>query len=155
MSDRRPHMPLSVKLHACLLALGFTDEEIAGGLEWDHEPPLALRFKDPGTGELVPHPNDPHYIRPLRKLDHKVKTSGRRGEKRVTSAGSDVHAIARSRRLVEAEKAHSESMAAKANGEKPRKRGSIPSRPFEKGRKREIPSRTFQRKQSQHRGETP
>lgn len=143
--SRRPHMPLSVKLHAALLALGFTDEEITGGgIEWDHSPCLALRFVDPETGQLVPHPNDPQFIRPLRKADHKAKTNGRRGEKRVTSAGSDIHAIARSRRLVKAEKAHAEAMADKAGGQKPHKPGSISSHGFPKGRKQKIPSRPFQ-----------
>lgn len=93
--DHRKAIPVGVKLHACLLLLGYTDEEIKGGLQWDHYPALGLRVLDPETGQLVPAPNDPRYIRPMRTAEHRVKTSGRK----ATTAGSDVHAIAKVKRL--------------------------------------------------------
>lgn len=94
-AQHRKHIPIGVRLHAALLVLGFTDEEITGGIQWDHNPPLALRILNPETGQLEPHPNDPHYISPMRTPDHRRKTSGTK----ATSAGSDIHAIAKVRRL--------------------------------------------------------
>lgn len=95
-SDYRRHIPIGVKLHAALLALGFTEDEINGGIQWDHDPPLALRFIDPETGQMIPAANDPRHIAPKRTSEHKTKTFGTR----ATTAGSDIHAIAKVRRLV-------------------------------------------------------
>lgn len=81
----RKAIPLGVKLQACLLLLGFTDDDIAAGIDWDHQP--ALIFREIVDGKMVPGPNDPHYLRPMRKADHKVKTSGTK----ATTAGSDQH----------------------------------------------------------------
>jgi hypothetical protein len=89
-SDHRKHIPVGVKLHACLLLLGFTEDEISGGIQWDHYPALNLRVLDPETGMLTPHPNDPAYLRPLRTDDHKVKTFGRGGARRTTTRDSDL-----------------------------------------------------------------
>lgn len=135
-SEHRKHIPLGVKLHACLLLLGFTDEEINGGIQWDHDPPLALRFVNPETGEMEPHPNDPNFLRPLANQEHRFKTCGRRGEKRVTSAGSDQHAIGKVRRLsADQEEAH-RRMLAKEPGQPRQKTNSIPSRGFVKGHRK-------------------
>lgn len=111
--EHRKAIPVGVKLHACLLLLGFSEKEIAAGLHWDHHPALGLReVKD---GVMIPAPNDPRYIRPMRQADHRTKTSGTK----ATSAGSDQHIIAKVKRL---------------NGEKPRKRKGRPmqSRPFKR-----------------------
>jgi hypothetical protein len=81
---------MGVKLHACLLALGFTDEEIKDGIEWDHNPALVWRPVNRKGDDLTPAMNDPHFIRPLRKEPHKLKTFGPGGEKRITTRGSDV-----------------------------------------------------------------
>lgn len=95
-SDHRKHIPVGVKLHACLLLLGFSEEEISGGqIEWDHCPALALRSVDPETGEMTPHPNDPRYIEPRRKFEHAAKTRGTG----ATTAGSDVGASAKLKRI--------------------------------------------------------
>ena len=98
--QHRKAIPLGVKLHACLLLLGFTDEEIVGGVDFDHQP--ALAFREVVDGVMMPASNDPHYLRPMRRAEHRIKTSGTK----ATSAGSDVHMAARVKRL---------------NGEKPRK----------------------------------
>lgn len=91
----RPHMSLSVKLAACLDALGFApDAEI----EWDHVFALGLRERTPDGG-YIPDANDPRYIRPRLKEDHAVKTRGNG----ATTAGSDVHVIAKVKRLSKAE----------------------------------------------------
>lgn len=92
--EHRKAIPLGVKLHACLLLLGFTDDDIAAGIDWDHNP--ALAFREVVDGKMVPDPNDPHFIRPMRRTAHKEKTSGR---KNVTVAGSDQHMIGKIRRI--------------------------------------------------------
>jgi hypothetical protein len=94
-SEHRKHIPIGVKLHAALLLLGFTEDEISGGLIWDHTPPLGLRFVDPETGQMVPHPNDPRHIQPLRRADNAIKTNG----PKACAAGGDIHAIAKAKRL--------------------------------------------------------
>lgn len=91
--EHRRAIPLGVKLHACLLLLGFTDEEIATGIDFDHQP--ALAFREIVDGKMVPDPNDPRYLRPMCRQEHRVKTSG----KKSTSAGSDVHMAAKVKRL--------------------------------------------------------
>lgn len=93
--EHRKAIPVGVKLHACLLLLGYSEEEIKHGIQWDHFPALGLRVISTVTGELVPAPNDPKYIRPMRAPDHKTKTFGTR----ATTAGSDVHAIAKVKRI--------------------------------------------------------
>lgn len=90
-------MSLSVKLAACLDALGFKpDDEI----EWDHTFALGLRERTEDGG-YIPDANDPRYIRPRLKETHAVKTRGNG----ATTAGSDVHVIAKTKRLA---KAHDE-----------------------------------------------
>ncbi|MGV6874528.1 hypothetical protein ACUSIJ_17800 [Pseudochelatococcus sp. B33] len=138
-ATRRRHIPVGVKLHAVLLRLGFTDEEIRGGINWDHNPPLALRRVDPETGLLVPEANDPHFIQPLRKSGHDTKTFGRGGEKRITTAGGDIHAIAKSKRLARGSAEFDRRLIAKSTGEEPRP---------ERRRKRRIPSRPFSQRKS-------
>ncbi len=88
---KRNHMSLAVKLEACLNALGIDPCDV----EWDHQPALALRGWDDKAQDTVPPQNDPHYIVPLSKADHKAKTNGTPS----TSYGSDKHAIAKVRRI--------------------------------------------------------
>jgi len=91
----RPHMSLSVKLAACLDALGFKPDD---KIEWDHTWALGLRERTP-EGGYIPAANDPRYIRPKLEDVHLTKTSGNG----ATTAGSDVHRIAKVRRLLRAE----------------------------------------------------
>lgn len=135
-SEHRKHIPLGVKLHACLILLGFTDEEISGGIQWDHEPALALRFVNPETGEMEPHPNDPHFLRPLANQNHRFKSCGRRGEKRVTSAGSDVHKVAKLKRLTADQEEMRRRLLAKEPGQRAPRKNTIPSRGFAKGHRK-------------------
>lgn len=112
---RRKKIPLHVKLEACLILLGFgPDDEI----DWDHFPALGLRKWIEEVGDFEPPQLDPNYIRPMRRGAHKRKTGGRRGEKRVTSYGSDVHAIAKLNRLEPQQAAFRERMLRKAPGQK-------------------------------------
>lgn len=90
MAARR-HMPLSVKLDAALNALGLLGIDV----EWDHNPPLGLRERDPVTGRYTPDENDPRYIEPMVKQAHREKTVGHP----ATCADGDIHKIAKARRL--------------------------------------------------------
>ncbi len=92
--DHRLHIPVGVKLHACLLLLGFTEDEIRGGLEWNHMPALALRTIDE-NGQMQPAANSPAHIEPMRKFDHSIQTRG----SGATTAGSDVGKISKLRRI--------------------------------------------------------
>jgi hypothetical protein len=127
-AEHRKHIPIGVKLHAALLLLGFTDDEIVGGVEWDHAPALALRIVDPVTGEMSPHPNDPRYIQPLRQAAHDLKTFGRP----ATTAGSDIGNAAKLKRIEREQADFRARILAKQPGQKRPRTGSIPSRPFQR-----------------------
>ena len=139
-SDHRKHIPIGVRLHACLLLLGFTEDEISGGVEWHHDPALCLRVVDKKTGLLVPHPNDPGFIRPMRKADHKVRTFGPGAERRITTRGSDVSEPRRIERMAERHKEFCRTALA------PKKRK--PAKAKKAGRA--WPKRTFARKGQPH-----
>lgn len=132
----RPHMPLSVKLAACLDALGFKPGE---EIEWDHAPALCLRARTP-EGGYDPPANDPRYIRPRRKADHKIKTIGNG----ATTAGSDVGNARHFRDLTESQAEFQRRLFAKTCGSKRQKSGKIRGRGFEKNRawKRDVERRT-------------
>lgn len=132
-SDHRKAIPLGVKLNACLILLGFTDEQIAGGIEWDHDPALAIRALDE-HGNLHPPANDPHYIRPLTKPAHAEKTRGRG----ATTAGSDVGRAAKLKRLEKMNAAYRDLILRKAEGD-PSPERKKRKRPWPAGRK--IPNR--------------
>jgi hypothetical protein len=69
---KRPHMPLSVKLAAALHALGLEPTDT----QYDHDPALAMRPIDPVSGDTIPPANDPRYIVPRTRADHRAKTFG-------------------------------------------------------------------------------
>ena len=129
MTAKRPYIPLRVKLEAALLQLGL-DPETA---ELHHNPPLALREvgKD---GRIYPGPNNPGYLQWLAPADHKRRTFGLGGEKRITTAGSDIGNIAKGKRLAKEEVEFRKRLQATlVQSPKPKRR--IPSRPFPKRRK--------------------
>lgn len=130
MKPKRKAIPDRVKLIAALRRMGLTIEEV----EFDHNPALALRDLDPKTGDTIPPANDPAHIHMLLITEHRKKTFGPGGEKRITTAGSDVHAIAKVRRLTKAQEEARQRMLAKAPGEKPERKSKWPSRPFSKRR---------------------
>lgn len=93
--SKRKHMPTSTKLDAALNALGMLGVEI----NWDHNPPLALREKilndDGEVIGYIPDENDPRYIVPMIKADHLKKTNGKRHD----VSNGDIHKIAKASRL--------------------------------------------------------
>jgi hypothetical protein len=122
----RPHMSLSVKLAACLDALGFEPGE---KIEWDHTFALGLRRRLP-DGSYDPPANDPRYIRPKRIGEHAVKTRGNG----ATTAGSDVGNMRHIRALTASHAEFRSRMLAKSPGNPPPRSGKVKSRGFRKGR---------------------
>lgn len=115
----RPHMPLSVKLRAALIALGLDPDAI----DFDHDPPLALRIWDEAAQDTRPPANDPRHIRPLARQVHRERT-----------ARVDVPAIAKVDRLTETQQAFRSALLAKTPGTPRKLKGSIQSRPFRRKR---------------------
>lgn len=124
---RRKKIPDKVKLIAALKRMGLTIEQV----QFDHNPALALRPIDPVTGDTIPSANDPNYIDLLLITEHKVKTFGKGGEKRVTTAGSDVGNIAKVRRLEKAQEEARRRMLATDTGEEPVRKSRWPKRSFQ------------------------
>jgi hypothetical protein len=128
--DRRKHIPLKAQLHAALLQLGFEPHEV----ELDHSPALVLRDWDAEAQDTVPAASDPRFLIWRPKAEHARKTFGPGGERRITSAGGDIHAAAHVRRLGRKEADFRARLLAKATGtEAPapsRRKSTIPSRPF-------------------------
>lgn len=134
--EHRKHIPMGVKVKACLLIMGFSEADIvAGVIDFDHFPALGLRPVDPETGKMTPDPNDFRYIQPLLKPDHKVKTSGRRGEKLVTTANADQGKIAKVERIVKQREEAARRLLAKSAGE-PKPRSKWGKRPLSSKSKR-------------------
>jgi len=128
VSDVRKDPPLSVKLAVALRMLGFTKED---QVQYDHDPALGLREWDPIAKDFIPPQLDPEYIVIRTKPVHRTKSSGRKGERAVTSYGSDAHAIAKIDRVQKDQEAFRARLLAKDAGEAPpRKRSTIPNRGF-------------------------
>lgn len=112
------------------MALGFAP----GDIEWDHTPPLALREWDEKAGDFIPPQNDPKFITITLKASHRAKTFGPGGERRITTAGSDIHAIAKVRRIAKdpsgGEEFRRRLLARPPPEEREQPRKKWPSRPF-------------------------
>jgi hypothetical protein len=133
----RKHIPLAVKVEACLILLGFEPGE---AIDWDHNPALGLRVFNEATDDYEPAELDPRFLRPLRRAAHKAKTNGRKGTKRSTSYGSDVHAIAKAKRVPAA----FEEFRSRLLKKRPGKPAPKPASKFRGGRK--LRSRGFEKR---------
>lgn len=132
----RPHMPLSVKLEAAVRQLGLDPASV----DFDHDPALGLREFDEETKTYSPDANDPRYITVRsRDDDHRIKTSGTK----ATTAGSDIHRIAKTKRLAKARAELDQALQAKVTGEHVKK---TPSR---------LRSVGFQRREKQNTASRP
>jgi hypothetical protein len=128
-SDRpkRKAIPDRVKLIAALRRFNLKIEDV----QFDHNPALGLRPVNPFTGDTIPPANDPDHIEMLLIAEHKEKTFGRGGEKRISTADGDVGKIAKVNRITAAQEEARRRMLAKDQGEEPPKRKSKwPTRPF-------------------------
>lgn len=134
MSERpkvRKAIPDRVKLIAALRRFGLVIEQV----QFDHAPALALRPINPVTGDTIPPANDPEHIQMLLIVEHKAKTFGPGGEKRITTAGSDIGNIAKTRRVTKDQEDFQRRMLAKEAGEKPERKSKWPKRSFPKKQK--------------------
>jgi hypothetical protein len=76
------------------------------GLNFDHRPAIINRPVNEDDTDYVPPQLDPEYIEAIHELPcHRERTIGRGGEKRITTAGSDIGIRDKTRRLVEAREA--------------------------------------------------
>jgi hypothetical protein len=103
-NQKRQHMPLHVKLEAALRAMGLEPKLV----EFQHDPPLALRIWVPERGDYDPPENDPRYIRPMAKEEHREVTAKR-----------DIPAIAKTKRLSKTHEEFRQKMLAKDQGDDP------------------------------------
>ena len=97
MIDRpkRKPIPKQARIDACLLMLGLNPKKV----EWDHEPALALRQINEDGTDYIPPQHDPRYITPREKVDHDIKTTGRKGESKNSRNGNgDQQRIAKVRK---------------------------------------------------------
>jgi hypothetical protein len=125
MKAHRPHMPLSVKLEACLLLLGLDPKQV----EFDHDPALARRYFNEAVGDYEPAANDPRYIRPRAPDGHLQKTTGRKGESRLSSAGDgDTTQAAKVKRLAPEHESFRRRLLTREPGEKHKRKGTFPAR---------------------------
>lgn len=113
------------------------DDLLKGRVHFDHNPPLALRYRYP-DGTYRPDANDVRYLDVCLAKGHQIRTNKKRG----LSPGDQTE-IARQRKV----RAHTDEVAAlnerKAGRApldpgvqpKPKTKRSIPSRPFPKGKR--------------------
>lgn len=143
--DVRKAIPLGVKLAVALRMLGLHGIKI----DYDHDPALALREWNAKAGDFNPPQLDPNFIVIRTKEAHRTKTSGRKGEKRVTSYGSDQHAIGKIRRLTHQQAEVQRAILARPCGDKRRPKGNIRSKGFDKSRTRTFRGKVIPREARQ------
>ena len=86
-------------------------------VDFDHDTPLALGGADDETN-----------LRAVHRDCHRIKTSGTK----ATSAGSDIHIIAKTKRLSKEQEETRRRITERVPGQPRAKTGSIPSRPWPK-----------------------
>jgi hypothetical protein len=127
---RRKAIPWRVKCEAALAKIGLTIAEV----EFHHDPPLALRLWDDDAGDTVPPANDPKHIRVLLVAEHRVITTGRRGESDLSITGNgDVSRIAKVKRLTSDQEEFRRRLLSRECGEPGQRKGTIKSRGFSQG----------------------
>ena len=95
----RKHIPASVKIEACLLLLGFPRDRLKD-IQWDHDPAIQIRPLGECGTDYDPPQLSPAHIFPMLKEDHLLKTTGRRGESKLSVSGNgDVSRVAKIKRL--------------------------------------------------------
>ena len=127
--QRRKSIPLLAQLHAALYQLGFEPKEV----QLDHDPALGLRPWDEQAQDQVPPANDPKFLVWRPKEEHKLKTTGRHGESKLSISGNgDQSRIAKTDRLEEEHESFRRRLLSRECGQRRERKGSIPSRPFPK-----------------------
>lgn len=88
------------------------------GLNFDHRPALINRDVNAAGTDYVPAQLDPEFIEPMHIDCHKVRTFGPGGEKRITTAGGDIHTRDKVDRLVEGREEFCRALLAKSKPKK-------------------------------------
>lgn len=144
-AEKRRTPPLSIKLEGALAQievlmrkLGMIPEEVVvSGWDFDHDPALELRSVDDATGAHIPHQHDVRFLVWRPRQEHRVKTTGRRGESDLSIRDGDQQKIAKNRRR---EKKRAERDAARAALPEPPP-GRMKAKPPSRWGKRPLRSR--------------
>jgi hypothetical protein len=111
-------------------------------VQFDHDPALQLRAWSEDLQDTLPAANDVEFIRALHKDCHAEKTTGRRGESKLSKRGGDISEVAKVRRITRKEeefrkrlltKGDAEPDSGEASSRWPRRK--MQSRPFPKRKK--------------------
>jgi hypothetical protein len=141
---RRKAIPDRVKLLATLREMGLKIDEV----HFDHNPALQLRGWDEERSDTIPPANDAEHIdllmvREVKRCkdcgrsirSHHEKTFGTK----ATTAGSDIHRIAKMRRLTKSQEEFRTRVLSKSGDDvvksepiKPKRKAKIQNRGFEK-----------------------
>lgn len=121
-----------MKLLAALRRFGLRPEDV----QYDHNPALELRPINELTGDTIPPANDPAYIDMLLIDEHKVKTFGRGGERRITTADGDIGKIAKVKRVTAKQEEFRRNLLSKQPGEPTARKSKWPTRTFAKRKDR-------------------
>jgi hypothetical protein len=102
MRPKRKPVPLRVQLEAAKrqLAHQMADDLVTCELQLDHDPALGLRPVNEAGTDYDPPQHDPRYLVWRTKADHLYKTTGRKGESKLSISGDgDVSRIAKAVRI--------------------------------------------------------
>ena len=112
-------LTLRQKLDAALNQLGMLGVDI----EWQHFPPIQMRVWNPDTQDTEPPANDPRFIVPMVKADHREQT-----------AKVDIPQIAKTKRMAAEQEEFRKRILSRECGEPRKPKGTIKSRGFKKGK---------------------
>jgi hypothetical protein len=136
ISDLRRAVPLSIKLEVALLQLGLDPK----ACHLDHDPALALRPLNEDGTDFDPPQHDPRYLKWLSTTEHSLKTSGRKGESKLSVSGGDQAKAAKVKRIVRKfgtpqsttspDRSESTNFGRPGLGGRDRPKRKWPSRPF-------------------------
>lgn len=146
-SDVRKAIPQKVKLEVLVKQARCTVcGERLGALtdtEFDHRPPLVARPYVIELDDFDPPQNDPEFLEAVHADCHLYRTTGRRGNKRITSRGSDIGDAARTPKLAAAHEEFKRRILAREPGSNSRPPSRWPKRKMQtaKGRKTNVKQR--------------
>lgn len=125
-SGYRPHIPLKVKLESVLIHGPIFDSDgervcEIEALDFDHQPPLMQRVWNEKAQDTEPPANDPRYLVPMARADHRKKT-----------AKKDIPQIAKTKRLANDQEEFVRKILSRQCGKKRKATGKIRSRGFQK-----------------------
>lgn len=143
-AEKRRAIPMKVQrdvaLDLCrdlMRKLGLVEVDATIEFDLDHNPALELRAVNPETGQHQPDQHDPAFLVWRPRQEHRVKTTGRRGESDLSIRDGDQQKIAKNRRR---EKKRAEREATRAALPEPPP-GRMKAKPPSRWPKRKLQSR--------------